>query len=85
MGYTVLVHPAADRDLESISPPERRRIIRRIASLAVEPRPPGVKKLRAKPNRWSVRAGNYRVIYRIQDDARVVLVIRIKHRREAYR
>ena len=34
---------------------------------------------------WSARRGTYRVLYRIYDDAREVVVLRIEHRRDAYR
>ena len=34
---------------------------------------------------WSARRGTYRVLYRINDDLREVVVLRIEHRRDAYR
>ena len=34
---------------------------------------------------WSARRGTYRVLYRIRDDTREVIVLRIEHRRDAYR
>ena len=34
---------------------------------------------------WSARRGTYRVLYRLPDDAREVVVVRIDHRRDAYR
>lgn len=34
---------------------------------------------------WSARRGTYRVLYRIRDDLREVVVLRIEHRRDAYR
>lgn len=34
---------------------------------------------------WSARRGTYRVLYRIRVDAREVVVLRIDHRRDAYR
>lgn len=34
---------------------------------------------------WSARRGSYRVLYRIDDDARTVTVVRIDHRRDVYR
>jgi len=36
-------------------------------------------------NRWRVRAGDYRILYEINDDVLIVLVIRVAHRREVYR
>lgn len=34
---------------------------------------------------WSARRGTYRVLYRIKEDAREVVVVRIEHRRDVYR
>jgi len=34
---------------------------------------------------WSARRGTYRVLYRIREDPREVIVLRIEHRRDAYR
>jgi len=34
---------------------------------------------------WSARRGTYRVLYRIREDSREVVVLRIDHRRDAYR
>jgi mRNA interferase RelE/StbE len=34
---------------------------------------------------WRLRVGDYRVIYDIADGKLVILIIRIRHRREAYR
>ena len=84
MSYTVALDPAADRDLESIPARERNRITRKIVSLASDPRPIGVKKLRGKAKRWRVRAGDYRIVYDIRDDLQVIHVIRVRHRSKGY-
>ena len=34
---------------------------------------------------WSARRGTYRVLYRVRDEPREVVVLRIDHRRDAYR
>jgi mRNA interferase RelE/StbE len=64
----------------------RRRLAGAIELLAIDPRPPGAVMLRGGGRqRWRVRIGDYRVIYAIEDGELVVLVLRIAHRREAYR
>ncbi|MEW6237115.1 MAG: type II toxin-antitoxin system RelE/ParE family toxin [Candidatus Omnitrophota bacterium] len=85
MSYTLIIKPAPDRVLESIVKPLRSRILKRIASLSNNPRPAGVKKLKGVENRWSLRMGNFRIIYEIHDDRLVILVIDIDHRRQVYR
>lgn len=49
------------------------------------PRPPGVAKLTGRANLWRVRVGDYRILFEIDDPAQTVLVLRIAHRRDAYR
>ncbi|WP_239377116.1 type II toxin-antitoxin system RelE/ParE family toxin [Frankia sp. Cj5] len=34
---------------------------------------------------WSARRGTYRVLYRVNEDKREVVILRIEHRRDAYR
>jgi len=63
----------------------KRRIADAIDALTVKPRPPGCVKLVGEENVWRVRVGDYRILYEIQEGRLVVLVIRIAHRREAYR
>ena len=85
MAYAVQFTRSADKDLERIVPPERNRIIRKIAELARDPRPMGVKKLAGADDLYRLRVGNYRVIYQVEDRIVTVTVVRIGHRREVYR
>ena len=86
MVYRVEIKPAARRDLDRIAPPNRPRIAAAVDALALNPRPAGVKKLHeADGDRWRIRVGDYRVVYRIHDDVLFVLVVAIGHRREVYR
>jgi len=84
MGYEVLLLPAAGRDLRKLPPELRPRITEALSSLK-EPRQPGAQKLQGSHDRWRIRVGDYRIIYRILDDEHQVIVSRIAHRREAYR
>ncbi len=54
--------------------------------MAEYPRPPGVVKLTdVSPPVYRVREGQYRILYTIEDDHLIVVVVRIAHRSEAYR
>ena len=64
--------------------PARYRIDLRLLVLADDPRPVGVKKLHGQ-DRYRIRVGDYRVIYQIEDEVLLVLVVEIAHRREVYR
>jgi len=82
--YSVEMLRSAQRQLAKVDRQDQDRIISAIHGLANEPRPPGSKKLSGRPA-WRIRVGVYRVIYEIQDDRLLVLVIAIGHRREVYR
>jgi len=84
MDYRVFVLPVALKDLVKIPKREQERIRTTLAQFAQAPRPPGSIKL-SNSNYWRVREGDWRIIYEIDDAARVVTVLRIRHRREAYR
>jgi len=85
MVYRVKIKDQALKALKKISEPEQSRIRRRIDALADDPRGPGVKKLQGADDLYRVRAGDYRVIYQIQDDVLLVLVVRVGHRKDIYR
>jgi mRNA interferase RelE/StbE len=60
------------------------RVVHKIESLAGDPRPSGCKKLRGYKDQWRVRIGDWRVIYIVDDTARLVSVTRIAHRSQVY-
>ena len=61
------------------------RLEEKIDKLAKDPRPNGVEKLSGLENIYRIRIGKYRVIYNIQDEVLIVLVVKIGHRKEVYR
>ena len=85
MSYRIEVVPSAARQLRKLDPPARRRVQAAIELLAEEPRPPAAKMLVGSGGAWRVRVGDYRIIYDIEDDRLLVLVLAAGHRREIYR
>ena len=83
--YSVRLEPSAVRDLKALSRDVQRRIAEALDGLAVDPRPPASKPLKGAPARWRLRVGEYRIVYRILDDAVLVLVIQIAHRSSVYK
>lgn len=81
--YTVEVSGDAERELEKLPKKDIERIIKKIESLADAPRPRGCEKLGGSDYR--VRVGNYRIVYSVEDDKLVVLVIDIGARKDIYR
>jgi mRNA interferase RelE/StbE len=80
----LLIKPSAVKELEALPAKDRRKIVPRIEGLASEPRPHGCERLSGL-EQYRVRQGDYRVVYSVDDDARVVLVVKIGHRRDVYR
>lgn len=84
--YRISLAPAAVRDLKRIKDATQlRRIAAAIDQLMVDPRPFGVKKLAGDDELWRVRVGRHRIIYQIEDDQLLILVVRIRDRKDAYR
>ncbi len=83
--YRVTLAPPAARQLRKFDPQVRRRIQAALELLAAEPRPPAATQLVGGSGEWRVRTGDYRIIYEIEDDQLLVLVLRVGHRREVYR
>ena len=83
--YRILLERAVEKDLTRLSSEIHGRVISAIRGLATIPRPPGCRKLAGSKNDWRIRVGDYRVIYEIADEIRVVRVNRVRHRREVYR
>ncbi|HWC53378.1 MAG TPA: type II toxin-antitoxin system RelE/ParE family toxin [Chitinophagaceae bacterium] len=81
--YQLVIDRSAQKQLSKIPPPHFNRIIKSINSLALNPRPPGCKKLTGRPG-YRIRIGNYRVIYTIEDKILTVFVIDIGHRKDIY-
>jgi mRNA interferase RelE/StbE len=82
--YAVEIKPSARKELESLPDSVLSRVIRKLELLAETPRPGGCKKLKGYKDQWRIRVGDWRVVYIIDDAARLVSVTRIAHRREVY-
>ena len=88
MIYTVELLPSAAKYLGSLPVADQRRIQKKLDDLESEPHPRGSRKLQGNKkdeNLWRVRAGDYRIIYSVDGNALVVLVVRIRNRKDAYK
>lgn len=83
MTYRIELRPAAVRALKKLDPPLARRIQGAIALLAEDPRPPASRPLRGRPG-FRVRVGDYRIIYTVEDDGLLVVIVTLDHRRDVY-
>ena len=83
--YRVLLERAVEKDLGRLPAEVHDRVVAAMQKLAANPRPPGCRKLAGHKNDWRIRVGDYRIIYEIEDQVRVLRVNRVRHRREVYR
>jgi mRNA interferase RelE/StbE len=83
--YAIVFARSARKELERLEQPLAFRILRRIEALALTPRPDGCRKLQGATNLWRIRVGDYRVLYALDDIQKIVDVIAVRHRSDAYR
>ena len=82
--YRVSIKPSVADDLDRIPKVDRIRILKRIDKLGDVPRTSGCLKL-SMQERYRLRQGNYRILYEVEDENRMVTVVKIGHRRKIYK
>lgn len=85
MLYQIEFSRQADRQFRSLPSQIRQRLRLRIDALAARPRPHGSEKLSGYEQFYRIRVGDYRIVYAVEDDRLLVLVVKVGHRREVYR
>ncbi|MBU1049594.1 type II toxin-antitoxin system RelE/ParE family toxin [Candidatus Bipolaricaulota bacterium] len=81
--YSLRFKTSVSIDLRSIPKKDVKRILARIEKLADYPRPSGCEKL-VDREIYRIRQGRYRILYEIQDQALIVLVIKVGSRDSVY-
>ncbi len=84
--YSVEVSSAADRDLQKlrdrILKQDFDRIAKAVEKLAEEPRPNGVRKIKEAITAYRIRVGDYRIVYDVSDDKKLVVILQVVRRSE---
>jgi mRNA interferase RelE/StbE len=83
--YQIVFERSAEKDLKRLPSKVLPRAVNAIQALAKNPRPVGSRKLAGSENDWRIRVGDYRIVYEIADEIRVVRINRVRHRRDVYR
>lgn len=84
--YSIDFAPRIERQLNLIPKDIKKLIFERIDKLRTNPRPENVEPLQgADKGLFRIRQGDYRIVYSIQDQRLVVLIVRVVHRREVYK
>ena len=85
MSYRIEIKRSAAKALKKIPKASRKRIVEKIDSLAESPPNPDTTKMKGDNPFHKVRVGDYRIVYEIQEDVLVILVVKIGHRKDIYR
>jgi mRNA interferase RelE/StbE len=85
VAYRLTIRPAAERDLRVLTPTMLARVDARIRELAGNPRPRGTERLQGPQGGFRLRVGDYRILYDVDDAQQIVIIARIRHRRDVYR
>lgn len=82
--YEIVFKQSVANDLRQIPGKDVQRILKRIDSLANDPRPADMEKL-SGDDKYRIRQGNYRILYTIEDSVVTVTIVKVGHRRDVYR
>ena len=85
MVLEIAVGPKADRFLQSVNQQIFDRLSRKIKELAVNPQPRGAKKVLSEEGVFRVRVGMHRILYSLEDNNRVLLIVNIDKRSRVYK
>jgi mRNA interferase RelE/StbE len=84
VAYRIEVTPRARKDLKALPKRERQRVAEQIDALKADPRPTGCKKLKGREDFYRIRVGSYRVVYQIENEILLILIVRVGDRKEIY-
>ncbi len=82
--YKIQVKKSAKKELGKIPKNELLEILEKIKSLSNDPHPTGSIKL-TNQEKYRVRMGNYRMLYKVEDNFLTVFVVKVGHRKDIYR
>jgi mRNA interferase RelE/StbE len=82
--YELRLARSARKELEALPDAMLARVAEVLDALPSEPHPRGCKKLRGASDLWRARVGDFRIIYHVDDRARLIEVRAIRDRKDAY-
>lgn len=83
--YAIVFVQSALKEIRRLPQIVVSRLRERIAALADDPRPAGVEKIQGYEDHYRIRIGNYRVVYEVADQVRIITIVRVGHRKDVYR
>ena len=82
--YSILIKRTAEKELRELTSPDLGRVTGKIRKLSEHPRPSGSEKLSDR-EQYRIRQGDYRIVYEIDDEQRLIYIVKIGNRKEVYR
>ena len=82
--YKVQVKKSAEKELRGIPKKDLLKILEKIKSLSDDPHPTGSIKL-TNQEKYRLRVGNYRILYKIEENILTVFIVKVGHRKNIYR
>ena len=83
--YTLRIERRVVKEVGSFPPKARSQIAARLQDLPRDPRPHDSRTIEGMANTYRIHSGEYRILYDIDHDSRVITVWRIGHRKDVYR
>ena len=84
--YTISIKPSALKEINKLPTPTIKKIGKAIDGLSKNPRPDGVKKLKGSDEElYRIRIGDYRIVYSIEDEIKIIDILKVGHRKDIYK
>jgi len=83
--YRIEVSSTAERQIRRLERDDQLRVLRAVRDLGTTPRPRGCRKLRGYDDVFRIRVGTFRVLYSVESDRILVIILKVGHRKEIYR
>jgi mRNA interferase RelE/StbE len=85
MAFLIEWKKSTRKDLRGLPPIVVDRVLEAVESLSQNPFPHGVEKLSGAEHAYRIRVGDYRVVYEVLTEAKLVEIQRVRHRKDVYR
>lgn len=84
INYKIKFKTSADKEFRKLPPLVKQRISVSLDNLQKNPRPSGVVKLQGEDQLYRIRVGDYRIVFTIDDNEKMIKITRIRHRQDVY-
>ena len=82
--YKIIIKRSAEKELRHVPKVDLARMMLKIKNLSFNPRPVKCEMLKGEDRYFRIRQGDYRIVYEVNDQERIINVTKIGHRREVY-